>query len=715
MNQKLVSIAIAAMMFAGVGLVRAQEKSDFKTKTGISLGEYYKTYHSRVPVVDENIQSIPAAKKQGGTKSTKALAMPDNFWFPGEFEEVQAVLITWSYVHWDLSGRYYDVEPVNETQGYRRSTGRVVSYKSVIDTSSDTRLPIIFAKLASAIQKGGAQVWINICNAEDSLIVKDYMKVTGYDLENYRFFVNPQNSFWYRDCGPIAFYQGNNDELAFLDFEYYPGRAVDDEIPIHVAEEMNIPVYTTSFELEGGNVILDGLGTLFTSDQLYAANQDKGGQYYISNGTLYNTTKDTLTKNQIHDSLSHLFGLNRLEILPALQYDGGTGHIDLYAAMWDENNFVFTQYPNEMNTFVDYSIASKNIDSILSLHSYHQKKYRGRNIPLPKRDDDTWYQSDSTYATYTRTYSNSLFVNNVIITPVFSDTSWGAREWDLKAISLMQEQFPGYEIIPIDIRGYKGYSGTGFDGSGGAIHCITKQIPAENPVRILHNAIQDYANDYLGEFPISATITNKSGIASATCYWRVKGETEWTSLLLEEKADNEFSAILSRDANINIDTIEYYISATSTNGKTITKPFTAPKGYYSFYYGTDATPEETEEIYAVMDTIAPAANMTEGTDFEPIPRPVGITNIAKEDIAVGNFYPNPAKETAQILISDMNQKQMQVQVVNVSGQTVYANTFTPYSNQVVFQLKVSSFQTGVYTVIFSDNTGKSVAKKLIVQ
>jgi hypothetical protein len=155
----------------------------------------------------------------------------------------------------------------------------------------------------------------------------------------------------------------------------------------------------------------------------------------------------------------------------------------------------------------------------------------------------------------------------------------------------MKKAFPGYTIIPIDIRGFEDDKDlyTGFDGTGGAIHCITKQIPAENPIRILHKPIQDFVAGavYNGNFPIKATITNKSGIQSATCFWRVKGESTWQQLPLAAGANNMFSAILNSPATMEYDTIEYYLSAVSNNGKTITKPMTAPDGFYSFYHGDD--------------------------------------------------------------------------------------------------------------------------------
>ncbi len=676
----------------------SQEKKDFesfKKNASISLGEYYKTYHSRKPsssidtILPENIlkEDTTSISIQ---KTRKTLEMPEKFWFPGEFEEVQAILITWSYAHIDKAMQNY-VTPVDENLAFRYSNGQyiITEYTSFIDTSSDTRMPIIFAQLADAIQKGGAQVWINICNAQDSSIVKKYMENHGMPLSNYRFFVYPGNSFWYRDCGPVAFYSGTNDDVAFLDFEYYGGRPADDKIPIRVGNEINVPVYTTTFEFEGGNILLDGAGTLFTSDQIYDANEDNYGLFRIINGVGGYTRKTPLTENQIHDTLNHLLGLSRLEILPMLQNDGGTGHIDLYATMWDENNFVFTKYPDEMSRQTDYRISSENVNTILSLPSYHGKLYQGENIPLPKKDDGSWYTNANDFEKYTRTYSNSTFVNNVIIQPIFSNDSWGAREWDLQSIEIMKEKFPGYEIIPIDIRGYQndqeGY--TGFDGTGGAIHCITKQIPAENPIRILHAPIQGTIAGHNGLFPVDARITNKSGIKSATCYWRIKGSEKWNSMVMNSKSDNIFSsetrslysADLHREKSSGSDTIEYYISATSNNGKTITKPFTAPKGFYTFSY------EYKSE------------------------------RVSEDPIFISNFFPNPAEEFSRTRIQNAHDKELTVQVSNIFGQIVFTGSFTSNGNDVLFELNTFSLSNGVYFISFIDEQKNITTRKLIVQ
>ena len=633
MYRKTVLIAVCAM-FLGYSST-AQNTNEEAYQKGLEIiskmsaeerADYYRIHHSRKPNAEqmEKLRKAIPAEAVKQQKSEDGLEMPEKFWYPGEFEEVQAVLISWSYIHVDPT-ETYGVDPITKDTAYWTDENKKIQvgkYKSYVDIYDDySRKPIISAQLADAIQKGGAEVWINVVNSRDSTTIKTYMKNKGMPLTNYRFFINPNNSIWYRDCGPVAFYYGDQDSIAFMDFEYYSGRPADDKIPIGIANKLKIPVYTTTVKYEGGNIILDGLGTLFTSDMLYAENATRVGQVYVDNGVLKTAARDSLDNHRVNDSLSHLLGLERVKVLPRLRHDGGTGHIDLYAAMWDENSFVFTKYPPQMSKLTDYSIGLNNIDTMLSMNSFFDKPYRGRDIPLPKKDNNTWYTSNSDYSKYTRTYSNSLFVNNVIVQPIFSDDQWGARGHDLDAIEQMKKAFPGYTIIPIDIRGFEDDKDlyTGFDGSGGAIHCITKQIPAENPIRILHGAIQDFADDavYNGNFPIEAIITNRSGIDSAVCFWRVKEDADWQLLPLAAGADNVFSAFINRPTTLANDTIEYYISATSNNGKTITKPITAPKGFYSFYHGTEAVEGIAENIYediVVVSLVNPTANALDHVD-----------------------------------------------------------------------------------------------------
>ena len=122
------------------------------------------------------------------------------------------------------------------------------------------------------------------------------------------------------------------------------------------------------------------------------------------------------------------------------------------------------------------------------------------------------------------------------------------------------------------------------------IHCVTKQIPADNPIRILHKNIHGSIN--LGEMtgiPVSAVITNRSGIDHAEVVYRIN-QGDWQMLGLTANG-NRFYGNLPISLTEVPQTVEYYISATSNNGKTITKPITASQGgYFTFTYN-DGNPE----------------------------------------------------------------------------------------------------------------------------
>lgn len=629
--------------------------------------------NQRIPQFKSDL-NLPKIQAQPETKSNNNSLQfipefPNQVTYPGEFEEVKAILMTWPYVTFDTTGEITDQVFENIGTYYDPITNEYSfgPVYSIIDTFEVSPYPPVFSKLAYDINLE-TQVWITLWSAEDTTTLKEYMQKIGMPLTNYKFFIIPGNSFWYRDCGPVAFYYGNNDDIGFLDLEYYGGRPLDDAVPSKLAQKINIPYYTTSIEYEGGNILLDGLGNLFTSNAVYANNLDTYGQWSQGDdGQIYEIQKKALKTTQVNDSLNYLFNLNSLKVLSALRYDGGTGHVDLYVDMWDENRFIFSQYPTEMKNFTDYAIVSKNIDTLLSITRSNGKKYSKSYIPFPKKDDGTWYKNNNDYANYTRSYSNHLFVNKAIIQPIFADETTGDTAGTKTDLQQISKAYPGYKIYPIDIRA--------FDGYGGAIHCITKQIPADNPIRIYHTPIEEFVESN-ESYSIEAIIKNKSGIADAKVFWRYNDETEWKTANMLPSENSIFQANIL-NSRIN-GTIEYYIQATSNNGKTITKPMTAPDGYYSFYF----------TVVSVKENIDMNQNISE-------------------------FYPNPSNNITQININ-IKSKPIQMFISNILGEVVYSNILTLNNDENGLIIDTSKLENGVYIVTFGFDDGTKTTRKLIV-
>ncbi len=681
-------ILVSVLSLLVLGTVTAQENSNRQQMRQQMLQTMHKRDAAQLHL--KNNKPLAAPKAAANAPKSAGLQLPEGSWFPGEWEEVKAIVVTCYYDHLvpghENDGNWFaDPQVTGYADYYNGSYYNQQGggpYIAVPDTSNTTFANVFFY-LMDAIQMGGAEAWVRIENAEDSNIVKRKLQRMDLRSNNLKWIVGAGNSFWFRDCGPIAFYYGDQDDVAMVDFMYYPGRALDDSLPSLIEEQMGIPNYITQIEWEGGNCVVDGAGMVLSSDALYSSNADNYGQLTwdgVNPSTINYENKTPLTQAQVRDSLAHIMGPRGAHILPAFRYDGGTGHLDLYCDMWDENEFVFSKFPEHYSSWTDYKTAAKNIDTLCSYASVFGNGFKKHYIPFPCTNNGGYFASQTNYNNnFTRTYSNHTFVNNVIVQPCFSAVTNGqpSAEWDRLRIDSVRAAYPGYTIYPIDVRS--------FDGSGGAIHCITKQIPADNPVRILHPSITGNTEDaYQGtNAPITATITNKSGIQSAKVVYRANGGS-WQEATLTAGADNSFSGSIPTSTMTSngegYTTVEYYISATSNNGKTITKPMTASQGgCYTFYLGHN-----------------PA---------------VGIN--AAEEETFGQFYPNPAADHSSIEISLKGSEQYEVLIVDLMGRIAHRSTLNAQGD-IIYNVNTSKLGNGIYNVVFQ-NKNERVIRRLVVK
>ena len=733
---KRIVILMAAAMLCGSVMAQNAEKvaSDRLTKL-MSRTEMQKANRQRQPQkVDPQMFQAPegvVAYNKMHTKGVKAAGdtvwasqMPEKRWFPGEWEEVQAIVVTfpyisypadhagdedytatmylpgyganyhyqnndWAYIGWgpvtgvpdttdyDAEIDYY-TSLLSDPQ-YSIYASEIRQYIEYFQRQKDFRN--VFISLIHGIQRG-AQVWITVWQYSDSVYIKNMMAAAGKPLTNYRFIENYTDAFWYRDCGPICFYYGDQDSVAMLNFNY-SGRALDDLLPDSISAQTGIPNYTTTIEWEGGNCLVDGVGKLFTSDATYDENADTYGQLYYTgnaNNPVDYRYKQPLTKAQVADSMARMIGTAGTYILPRFQYDGGTGHVDLYADMLDENLFIFSQMPEAYSSWTDYRTGVRNMDSLCSIQSFFGANFRSRRIPFPSTDDGSNFANQRSYdKSYTRTYSNHTFVNDVILQPCFSEVGTDGlptAAWDLANIVEVMKAYPGYKFHCIDVRT--------FDGSGGAIHCITKQIPAEHPIRILHQALHDNTGTTYSSIgaPILARITSADSIDSAVVWYRI-GDGQWNRAEMTPDAVGQYAAVIPTSGQLHGDftRVEYYIAATSRIGKTVTKPMTAANGgYYTFYLGENPN--------------------------------VGVERVESEE-RFGQFYPNPAGEVAQMQIDLGEGGSYGVFIVDAAGRTVHTSSLQA-AGSILYTINTAKLPSGIYSVVFQNGSDR-VVRRLIVK
>lgn len=691
------------------------------------LRSFRQTVHKR-DISKRHLESaIPLGTMAPSTKGSTAKSLPeDRVWFPGEWEEVKAICVTPIYnylVPGHENDYYWMADPIvsgyaqymqyTYMQGWQEKG--IGPYRARMDTTSS--FGKVFFYLMDGIQLGGAEAWVHVEYPADTAKVLRTLARMNLRHDNVKFIVGPGNSFWYRDCGPIAFYYGDQDSIGMLDFTYYPGRALDDSLPSLIHWQMGIPNYITDIEWEGGNCLVDGAGMVFSSDAIYENNSNRYGQITWDGqdiNTLNYKQVPSLTKNQVRQGLHDLLGQRATYILPAYKYDGGTGHVDLYADAYDENGFVFSVMPSDYASWRDYSTGQKNIDSLCSYKSiFNRNYYTMATLPFPSTDNGGNFSSQSDYnQNYTRTYSNHTFVNNVILQPCFSRVVNGqpSAAWDRANIEQVAAAYPGYTIYPVDVRE--------FDGSGGAIHCVTKQIPADNPIRILHKSLHDtLAIGEMTQIPVSAIITNKSGIASAEVKWREVGSTGWNTIQLTANGNRFYGQMPRVETAVPQHSVEYYISATSNNGKTITKPMTANQGgYYTFTYtdgGTiDSTMFDFDTLPMPAEDITFTFSTTWTTPDSDTARPLGIETVEMEE-NFGQFYPNPATDEANLTIDLGDGQTYTVSIIDNSGRTIHTSSLMA-AGHIVYTINAGRLASGVYNVVFSNKESR-IVRRLIVK
>lgn len=544
-----------------------------------------------------------------------SFALRSDMRYPGEFEESQIVLISWADLYDETTNEYIGADTVTEW-GF------------------------VSAQLADAIQQE-VPVWIRVYKYEDTLAVKEFMNSLGTPLTNYRFVKHFGDAWWMRDFGPIGVYYSNQDSLAFVDVKYYDGRDSDDVYPAVIAQILDKPLYTTSLRAEGGNLMTDGFGTTFFSTVIGDDNSAVGGQ------------NPRWTRAQTLDTLSALLNIQTRVELPKLSCDGGTGHIDLYTKMIDEQTIMVVQLPDTIIAS-DRQRIEDNYQMMTMLQSPYGRPYRIFRIPHPT-DDNGVYSRRSCAAMNAdaRTFVNGLTVNNTFIYPSYSNEIDGNEAQTAQVTNIFKSIMSGYNVVPIDSRALSPF--------GGELHCITMQIPAENPVHFWHPSV-DRMQPIQASYPIIAKITNKSGINTAKCFWRVRGNTTWNTVNLTDSA-GYFIGTINSGMLTQSDAIEYYLEAETNNGKTARKPITAPTGYYTLFYQWPTSLEQ----YVVL----PKNHLFQA-------------------------YPNPASGAVSVDFQALQSAKATIRIIDITGKEVATQSLTATEGLNTCHFNLEVVRPGIY-------------------
>jgi agmatine deiminase len=526
------------------------------------------------------------------TATAQHLDLPKGF-APGEQELIPA------YNEWRQSRVVVcDVdapsESVRNMAEWEELQGLAITWTSYI--------PILTQIVAAA--KEQTQVII-ICS--NDAVVKNQLGAAGVDWTTGITFIEDDfNSVWIRDYGPNTIYLNEVETVAFVDWIYNRPRPKDDVVPEVISDALGIPLYCTTtaptdLVHTGGNYMSDGLGMAFSSTLVLEEN-DETNVWGTSNHS----------EEEINQIMSDYMGINIYPKMEALPYDL-IHHIDMHMKLLDERTLLVGEYPQGV---ADGPQIEANIQYVLDNYATSNgSPFKVIRIPMPP-DNGQYPDQNGDY----RTYANAVFVNKTILVPTYE------AQYDEPALAIWEEAMPGYNVVGINCNA--------IIPASGAIHCITKEIGADNPLWISHFSLDDQEASN-NAYPVVAQIKHKEGVSNATLFFKTDLAGSYSEVAMSNMGNDLWEAGIP--GQIAGTTVYYYIHAEATDGKQQVRPMPAPEGYFKF-------------------------NVTGGT--------TATTDLQFGDIRMQAAFPNPASAITCIPVSSAGATEATIQLTDVFGRKV---------------------------------------------
>ena len=307
--------------------------------------------------------------------------------------------------------------------------------------SFDRVLPALRAMVEALIES--EQVCINVGNDAHEAEARAVLR--GLSMERVTFYRIPTNEPWCRDHGPIFLTRDLDPRLAIVDWDYnawggkYPPCDLDEVVPTHIAQILELPVFYPRMILEGGSIEVNGAGALLTTESCLL-NQNRN---------------PNLGRAEIEQRLRDYLGVREILWLgEGIEGDDTDGHIDDLARFVSESTVVAVVEENRKDE--NYGSLQENLARLRETR-IGNRKIGIITLPMPKKIVRENLRLPASYA-------NFYIANSCVLLPAFADPN------DQIASSILQNLFPDRHVIGIDCRELIWGLGT--------FHCLTQQQPA---------------------------------------------------------------------------------------------------------------------------------------------------------------------------------------------------------------------------------------------
>lgn len=268
------------------------------------------------------------------------------------------------------------------------------------------------------------------------------------NMDQVRFFRCESNDTWARDHGAITLL--SNQGAVLLDFKFngWGLKFASDKDNLITRQLLEAGALKGRYEnhlnfvLEGGSIESDGNGTLLTTSECLLS-LNRNGE--MDQAAIENYLKDTFHLKQVL-WLDHGY----------LAGDDTDSHIDTLARLCPNDTIVYVQCTDAQDEH--YTALYQMEEQLKSFRTLQGKPYRLLALPM----------ADCIMADGERlpaTYANFLIMNQAVLYPTYHQP-----EHDAKAKEVLQQAFPGYEIVGVDCRA--------LIKQHGSLHCVTMQYPA---------------------------------------------------------------------------------------------------------------------------------------------------------------------------------------------------------------------------------------------
>jgi agmatine deiminase len=255
----------------------------------------------------------------------------------------------------------------------------------------------------------------------------------------------PIDDSWMRDAGPV-FLADDRGALAASVWRFtawghkYHPHDQDALLARRIAAQRRLPVVTSDLALEGGAILVDGEGTLVTTETcLLNPNRNPG-----------------LSRAEVDAELRRVLGVRKIVWLPGDPLETETdGHIDGLMALAAPGRALVEA--NDDATDPRFEILRENRRALELATDARGRRFE--IVPIAEAD-----RSTAVGERYCRSYVNFYIVNGAVIAPAYG------RPTDDEVREVLRGVFPDRQIVMLPI----GRIAMG----GGGFHCVTQQEPA---------------------------------------------------------------------------------------------------------------------------------------------------------------------------------------------------------------------------------------------